>query len=264
MNHHKRVREKNQGQKGVEAKVVTFPNGNRARLVYAREGVQASEISAALDLSLGLPLVIVIGGADSLDRALERRLAHLLREGVTRAAASANAMMIDGGTQAGVMTLMGAAAALEGECGRLIGVAPAGKVTYPGGPPVGGDEAPLDSNHGRFVLAPADEWGGETVTMFQLADAISKGHRVAVVLIGGGRVAEEELRAALERGYPVIALAGTGGFSDRLLRSLASAKHGTADLSDEIGAVIATADIRPFPPDGSSEDLNRVLARELT
>ena len=55
--------------------------------------------------------------------------------------------MIDGER---VLALMGAVAALECERERLIGLPPAGKVTYPAGPPVDVDVAPLDSNHGCF------------------------------------------------------------------------------------------------------------------
>jgi hypothetical protein len=98
---------------------------------------------ASLIESLGISppknLILLIGGADKLDEKLTSRLTQLFSRGIVRAAADAEALIIDGGTQAGVMQIMGQSIA---DCGRktsLLGVAPAGKVTYPGGTPVAGD-----------------------------------------------------------------------------------------------------------------------------
>lgn len=242
---------------------VTFANGNRARLVYAEEGTQGEEVLGALGLSVGFPVVLLIGGADSLGPGLARRIGQLLEGAMAEAAGSADAMVVDGGTQSGVMALMGRAASLQGQGRRLIGVSPAGRVSYPDGPQVEGEAAPLDPNHGHFVLAPSDDWGGETETMFELVDAISVGHPVAVLLAGGGGVATEELRVAALRGYPIVVLAATGGLSDRLVEALTAGSTGTGDVPEDLAAIIAPTDIRPFPPEGSPEDLRRMLAREL-
>ena len=50
---------------------------------------------------------------------------------------------------------MGSARAASGNArSPLVGVAPAGKVTYPGGADgADGDRTPLEAHHGHFVLA---------------------------------------------------------------------------------------------------------------
>jgi hypothetical protein len=77
----------------------------------------------------------------------------LFSRGIARAAADAEALIIDGGTQAGAMQIMGQSIVHRGRKSSLLGVAPAGKVTYPGGPAVpGNDSAPLNPDRSHFVL----------------------------------------------------------------------------------------------------------------
>src|SRR5262249_45713371 len=97
----------------------------------------------------------------------------------------------------------------------LVGVAPAGAVTYPGGP--GGDErVPLDPFHTHFVLAGSAEWGSETDLLFGVAEALAGRGRTAAVLAGGGAVAKPEVRESGRRGWPVLVLSGTGGLADEI------------------------------------------------
>src|SRR5205823_1036332 len=120
-----------------------------------------------------------------------------------------------GGTAAGVMLLTGAARAEDPEAlPVLLGVAPAGKASYPGA--ARGDGGPLDPNHTHFVLANSAEWGGETETMFAVAHALAGGAPAALVLAGGGTIAKAETVAAIDRGWPVFVLEGTGGTAEKL------------------------------------------------
>src|SRR5208282_1040418 len=87
---------------------------------------------------------------------------------------------------------------------------------YPGGPD-GGDGVPLDQNHSHFVLADSDKWGGETGLLMALAAARAGNGKVVVVLAGGGEVAKAEALQSVRRGWPVFAIAGTGGLADTVL-----------------------------------------------
>jgi hypothetical protein len=146
-------------------------------------------------------LILLIGGAD-------KKLslpAQLFSRGIARAAADAEALIIDGGTQAGVMQIMGQSIADRGRKSSLLGVAPAGKVTYPGGPTVAGnDSAPLDPNHSHFVLVDGNEWGSETETLFELAAAFNV--PVLAILVNGGAIAKDELLQSVRRSWPVIVI----------------------------------------------------------
>jgi hypothetical protein len=95
---------------------------------------KAADILHALDIAPPKALILVAGGAADLDAAVQPRLVQLCSRGIARAAANIGALLMDGGTQAGVMAMMGQGVADRGRKTALVGVAPAGKVTYPDGP----------------------------------------------------------------------------------------------------------------------------------
>jgi hypothetical protein len=66
---------------------------------------------------------------------------------VAKAASLSNAFVLDWGTKAGVMELMGEAISSSEEAITLIGVAPSGKTTYPGGPPAASPDTAYRKNY---------------------------------------------------------------------------------------------------------------------
>jgi hypothetical protein len=201
-----------------EPSEVRFGNGNRAVLREQR-GAGPRELLAALDLESGgrgSAVILVCGGADDLKDASLVRAVAMLGPAVSSAAEVAGAAVLDGGTSSGVMEVTGAARAKRPRAMPvLVGVAPAGLVTYPGGPE--GDRVPLEQNHSHFVLADSDEWGGETGLLMAVAAARAGNGRVAVVLAGGGEVAKAEVVESVRRGWPVFVIQGTGGLADSIL-----------------------------------------------
>ena len=241
----------------------TIPFGSRRSLALVLS--DADELPAAVG-QLGLPdyhaVLAVVGGASNLDPQLLPRLAQLFGRGVARAAQQAGAVLVDGGTQAGVMALLGEAVANLGSPTPLVGVAPAGLVSYPGGP---ADATPLEPNHSHFVLPPGTQWGDETRTLFELVQALAgQGGRprpAAVLLVGGGRVALTEVLQAVRRGLPIVALTGSGGVADQL----AAAWPTRAELPDDPtwAEILADGRVRFYPLKKSVEGLLNTLLREL-
>lgn len=239
----------------IQPQEIVFPNNNRAKLVSVSRGTPMAGLIEPLGISPPKNLILLIGGADKLDEKLTSRLTQLLSRGIARAAADAEALIIDGGTQAGVMQIMGQSIADRGRKSSLLGVAPAGKVTYPGGPPVtGNDSAPLDPNHSHFVLVDGKEWGSETETLFELAAAFKV--PVLAVLVNGGAIAKDELLQSVRRSWPVIVIEGSG----RLADEVAELKRQPSQIEDPVLAeIVEEGDLRIFPITGTLEDFERML-----
>src|ERR1700758_3284242 len=125
----------------IQPQEIVFPNNNAAKLVAASRDTPMAGLIESLEISAPKNLILLIDGADELDQKLTSRLTQLFSRGIARAAADAEALIIDGGTQAGVMQIMGQSIVDRGRKNSLLGVAPAGKVTYPGGPTVAGDDS---------------------------------------------------------------------------------------------------------------------------
>ncbi|MHC4544367.1 MAG: hypothetical protein ACYTDW_00735 [Planctomycetota bacterium] len=241
---------------------IVFSNGNRARLVAPAAGTPAASVLKTLEIGQPKALIMIAGGAGGLDEALKPHLLELFSKGIAPAAADIDALTIDGGTQAGVMAMMGEGVAETGRNSILLGVAPAGKVTYPGGPANGSieDGAPLDSNHSHFVLVESDEWGGETKTMYELAEELSKEIPLLTILINGGEVARHEILQSVCHGWAIIVIEGTGRLADEIAIAV---REKTKPSSEEMAAIVTYDRLVLFDIEEGPEALAALIRRKL-
>ena len=218
----------------MKKNTITFDNGNHAVVVTAGRDADAQGILKALDIAQAHALIMVFGGAKGLDDSRKARLAELFTDAIAPAAVDVGALVIDGGTQSGVMAMMGEALARDGQGCELLGVAPSGKVTYPGDSNPANIEngTPLEPNHSHFVLVEGDEWGSETDMMFKLAGALNV--PVATTLINGGSIAGSEALRSVRNGWQLLVVEGSGRFADDLSAATRKARLNTSAIVNEI------------------------------
>ena len=113
----------------LKKQTITFSNGNKATAITAPPGTSAETIVRGLGLNLPKALIIVAGGADNFDDTIKPKILQLLSRGVARTAVGLNAMILDGGTKAGVMELMGESISDYEEKITLLGIVPSGKIS---------------------------------------------------------------------------------------------------------------------------------------
>src|SRR5215212_3112956 len=133
---------------------LTFPNGLTAHAIRVNH---VAELSAALgELGLCRPCstLVLVGGAGGLSEAELDRLRPLCIEVLTPLAATLGAAVVDGGTDAGVMRLMGEARAETNATFALVGVVAIGTIALPDAQPPTLDTALLEPHHTHFVLTP--------------------------------------------------------------------------------------------------------------
>lgn len=242
---------------------ITFDNGNHAVVVTAGRDTDAQTILKSLEIAQPHALIMVFGGAKGLDDSRKARLAELFRNAIAPAVVDAGALVIDGGTQSGVMAMMGEALARDGRRFQLLGIAPAGKVTYPGAQSDANmvDGAPLEPNHSHFVLVESDEWGGETGTMFKVAKALNV--PVATMLINGGQIAGSEALQSVRNGWQLLAVEGSGRFADELSTAV---RNGQSAKSTKVSEIARSGRVRLFRVNDSAEklrvELHRILAAQ--
>jgi hypothetical protein len=230
------------------------------------------EVLSKLGIRPYRSVLVLAGGANSLDERLLPKLTQFFGRAVARAAAEAGAVVVDGGTQAGVMALMGEGVASRGFQSSLLGVAPAGLVAYPGGPATG---APLEPNHSHFVLVDGSQWGSETRTMYQLVAALAaqggaeplvkeparNSVPTVVLLVGGGAIARNEVVEAVRQQRLVVVVEGSGGVADEL--ATAWQARDTPPDDAQLAEIIADGTLSFYPLSGSVPGLERLLVREL-
>jgi hypothetical protein len=264
----------------ISKQVIEFANNQSAILALCPAGTKAADIIQSLEIAPPQAVILSIGSADDLDQALLPRLTQLYGRGIAKAARDAKALILDGGTQAGVMQLMGEAVAAQGYQTTLIGVAPKGMITYPGSEVTSGTQ--LEPNHSHFVIVEGSEWGSETSTLLNLfscfstrngdtdartlndqkhrTQAVSKIPAVAI-LAGGGSVARVEALRVVRQNIPLIVIEGSGDLADEI--AIAYKEKGSEIDDPFMAEVIADGDLHFHLLSNSVKGIERLIVREL-
>lgn len=218
----------------MDVTLLEFGGGHSARVVRPRQFADLAAAITGLGLCEPQPVLVVIGGAGGLDEGGKERLSVLFRQALVPVAVTGQAVVVDGGTDAGVMQLIGRARATGTSGFPLVGVAAENTVMLPGDGAEPGDRAPLEGNHSHFVLVPGSSWGDESPWIARLATEIAGNAPSGTVLINGGEIAFRDVAHSLEAGRPVLVVAGTGRTADKI----AAAVDG-GDRTDERAARLA-------------------------
>jgi len=205
-------------------------------------------------------VILLFGGAAGLDDSRKAHLETLFADGVKPVAVELGALIIDGGTQSGVMALMGEAVARSPGTSQLLGIAPEGRIADPAisGAPALSDGAPLEPNHSHFVLVESNEWGGETGKMLELARAFST--PTVSILVNGGAIAADEALQSVRNGWPLLVVEGSGRFADEVSVAIRNCQ---AAKSTELSEIVRSGRVALFNVDDPAEKLRDELRRML-
>ena len=211
------------------------------------------ELESALhDLGLAdvRPTLVLVGGAEGIDETDVAELEPFFAE-LARTAERLGAAVVDGGTDAGVIRLLGRARGESHGSFPLVGVV-AEALAAPPGAAAEGDAAPLEPHHSHFVLVPGTRWGDEVVWIARVAGLLAGDRPTLTLLVNGGDVAVDDVAESVRVGRPVLVVGGTGRAADTLaaalreeapdeqVRTLASSGlvHAVDLGEDSVGAVV--------------------------
>jgi hypothetical protein len=246
----------------IRTQQIVFPNGNCAYAAFLPSNTNPLALLPALNIPLFTAIIMIAGGAGKMDQNLYPKLAPLFTHGIAQFAATRNALIIDGGTQSGVMEMMGQGISNQQHKSALLGISPHGNVSYPGKSEQEENAhlTPLDPNHSHFVLVDTKEWGGETATMYTLAQALAQNNPSLAIVINGGAIALKEVVYNVRQQRPMIILEGSGRIADDIARLW---KEKPTNISDPaLAEVIQHGNIYLFPITNSETELVQ-LARRL-
>ena len=171
-----------------------------------------NEIREALD-QLGIPhprtVIVLVGGAggiEFLDKFPMRKAIKI----VAKLAEETNSVVVDGGTQAGIMTEIGKQRKKNKYTFPLVGVVFETLIMK--------EEAAsiLDPNHTHFFLIPGDHWGDESGWISKIATGIAGDHESITVLINGGNISRQDVDYSLMENRPTYVMRGTGRMADEI------------------------------------------------
>jgi hypothetical protein len=186
-------------------------------ITRARSESDLQKVLSTSGIRTSQAVLVCVGGAAGVAEDEMAALADLLTAHVIPLADKMSVTIVDGGTDAGVMRLIGQARAATNGSFQLVGVAAAGTVRVPDAPePPSNDAADLEPNHTHIVLVPGDSWGDETPWLSAVAATIASDMPSATLVINGGAITLDDALASLRARRPVIILAGSGRAADEI------------------------------------------------
>ena len=237
--------------------VIAFDNGRAAFAVHVSRRFDPSAVAQTLGFVDPLPTIYVTGGAGQMSPEDMQATRNIVEKGLVRFVEERGAVVIDGGTNAGIPILIGDARQKYRYRFPLIGIAPLEMVHYSGFDE-GGKET-LNPGHSHFVLTAGDEFGDESSMITQLTYTISgSGQKPALgILINGGKIAREEVyaRTTAELSLPLIVIEGTGRFADMLARAF---YEGETD-DEKVEAIVQKGQLTMVSLSHGPEDLYKKL-----
>ena len=199
---------------------LTFDSKQTALAIRVDQQAELPDALERIGLGGSRSVLVVVGGASNISEADFLRIKRLFTEVLAPIAESLGAYVVDGGTDAGVMKLMGEARTQIGAKFALIGVTPESKVALPNQQEPAADLIPLEPNHTHFVLVPGKNWGDESPWISQVATVLANNAPSITVLLNGGEITFEDAFSSVNSGRLVVVIAGSGRTADILADAL--------------------------------------------
>ena len=170
------------------------------------------EIQEALvELKIPHPnrVIVLVGGAGGIgfwDKFPMRKAIRI----IARLAEETQSVVVDGGTQAGIMTEIGKQRKQNTFSFPLIGVV-FDSLLMKEDP-----KSILDPNHTHFFLIPGEDWGDESAWISKIATAIAGKQKSMTILVNGGNISKTDVQYSLLENRPAFVMRGTGRMADKI------------------------------------------------
>ncbi len=197
-----------------------FSQGSTAVALLASNLIDVEASLRHLGFQQARPVIVVIGGASGLQDGHADQLRSLFCKAIAPAAEALHAIVIDGGTDAGIMRMMGAARHATQSTFPLLGILPIGLATLPDAEPPAAEAAPLEPHHTHFILVPGTAWGDESHWIAAIASILAQGAPTLTVLMNGGEITWKDAAESVKVGRRILAVAGSGRTADILVATL--------------------------------------------
>jgi hypothetical protein len=205
-------------------------------------------------------VLVVIGGSSLISEEDLQRLQRLFSEVLASLAQELGLIVADGGTDAGVMRLIGNAREEISGTFPLVGVSPVGLVKLPNDENISTDLTDLESHHTHFFLVPGDRWGDESPWLARIASQIAGDYPSVTVLINGGSIALLDATESLKANRPLVVIDGSGRLADEIAEAV---NHHGQDIRQEISQLTKMTGISLFKFKDSFCQFEKILKLSL-
>lgn len=236
---------------------IVFKNGQTAQVLNVEPEQDLASALVAVNLTEPRPVLVAIGGASLIS---DEDLQRLFSEVLAPLAQELGLIVADGGTDAGVMQLMGQGREEISGTFPLVGVSPVGLVKLPNDENSSTELIDLESHHTHFFLVPGDQWGDESPWLARIASQIAGDYPSVTVLINGGSIALVDARENLRVHRPLVVIEGSGRLADEIAEAV---NHPEQEIRQEVANLTETGEITLFDLEDSFEQFKEILRKKF-
>lgn len=188
---------------------ISFKGDNTVKAAYISDNSDINKAIQELQIPHPETVIVLVGGAGGigwLDKFPMRKAIGI----VARLAEATHSVVVDGGTQAGIMTEIGKQRKRNKFSFPLIGVVFDSLLLK---------EEPksiLDPNHTHFFLIPGEDWGDESEWISKIATAIAEDGKSITILVNGGKISRTDVEYSVMANRPTFVMRGTGRLADEI------------------------------------------------
>ena len=188
---------------------ISFKGKHTAKAAYISGNTDIDKAMEELQIPHPKTVIVLVGGAGGigwLDKFPMRKAIGI----VARLADETRSVVIDGGTQAGIMAEIGKQRKRNKFSFPLIGVVFDSLLMQQE------PQSVLDPNHTHFFLIPGQDWGDESVWISKIATRVAGEKKSITILVNGGKISRTDVEYSLMENRPTFVMRGTGRLADEI------------------------------------------------
>jgi len=188
---------------------ISFKGKHTAKAAYISGNTDIDKAMEELQIPHPKAMIVLVGGAGGigwLDKFPMRKAIGI----VARLADETRSVVIDGGTQAGIMAEIGKQRKRNKFSFPLIGVVFDSLLMQQE------PQSVLDPNHTHFFLIPGQDWGDESVWISKIATRVAGEKKSITILVNGGKISRTDVEYSLMENRPTFVMRGTGRLADEI------------------------------------------------
>ena len=239
---------------------IVFKNGQTAQVLTVEPEQDLASALVAVSLTESRPVLVAIGGASLISEEHLQRLQRLFSEVLAPLAQELGLIVVDSGTDAGVVRLIGNAREEISGSFPLVGVSPVGLVKLSNDENSSTELTDLESHHTHFFLVPGDQWGDESPWLARIASQIAGHYPSVTVLINGGSIALVDAMENLRVHRPLLVIEGSGRLADEIAEAV---NYPDQERRPEITELMETGEVTLFGLEDSFTEFEAILRKKF-
>jgi hypothetical protein len=188
---------------------ISLKGGAAVNAVNISENIEIHEALTQLGIRHPQTVIVLVGGAGGIKWTEKFPMKKAINI-VARLAEETRSVVVDGGTQAGIMLEIGTQRKNNKFTFPLIGVVFDSLIVQED------PKSILDPNHTHFFLIPGSDWGDESAWIAKIATAVARDEKSITVLVNGGNISRTDVEYGLLENRPAFVMRGTGRLADEI------------------------------------------------